>query len=114
MDYNQPPDGQPGLSCNWVPTDDGTGIQWDGSTNFDAADEWLQYIVDHFLRPGAVAQHLPAAPQRPDDVDFSGFTFDHHVKGELHGDAEYCCDWQAHCVISIEENTVSIRYEAPR
>ncbi|MEV6403971.1 hypothetical protein AB0M58_13635 [Streptomyces bobili] len=114
VDYNRPHEGQPGLSCNWEPTDDGAGIRWDGSTSFDHADEWLQYIVDHFLRPGAVAQHLADSSQRPDQVDFSAFTFDHHVNGELHGQVEYCCDWQAHCILTVEEDTVRIRYERPR
>jgi hypothetical protein len=60
---NQPHEGQPGLWCNWEPTDDGAGLQWNGDTNFDDADEWLRYVVDHFLRPDAVAQQLAAARQ---------------------------------------------------
>jgi hypothetical protein len=33
-DYSHPPAGQPGLWCQWVPTDDGTGIEWDGGEKF--------------------------------------------------------------------------------
>lgn len=50
-DYNAPPDGQPGLWCQWAPTEDATGIEWDGGEKFYAYDDWLQYLVDHFLTP---------------------------------------------------------------
>jgi hypothetical protein len=44
-------------------------------------------------------------------VSFAGFTFDHQVNGELQAQVEHCCDWQANCTLSVEDNTVSIRYE---
>ena len=49
--YNGAASGQPGLWCQWVPTRDGTGIMWDGSEKFYDYVQWLQYIVDHFLKP---------------------------------------------------------------
>lgn len=54
-EYNSPPDGQPGLWCQWVPTDGGNTIEWDGGEKFYHAAEWMEYIIDHFLKPGAVA-----------------------------------------------------------
>lgn len=48
--YNDPPPGQPGLWCQWVPTDDGHSIVWDEGEKFYDYVEWLQYIVDHFLK----------------------------------------------------------------
>ncbi len=51
IDYNRPPMPQPGLWCNWVPTEDGTGIEWNGAEKFYAYVEWLQYIVKNFLAP---------------------------------------------------------------
>lgn len=50
-DHNAPPEGQPGLWCKWRPTDDGTGIEWDGAEKFYDYAEWLQYLMDHFLKP---------------------------------------------------------------
>lgn len=55
IDYNEPPEGQPGLWCHWVPTHDGEAIVWDGGEKFYNAAEWMQYIIDHFLKPGAIA-----------------------------------------------------------
>jgi len=43
--------GQPGLWCQWVPTDDGAFIEWDGGEKFYDSTEWIRYIVDHFLSP---------------------------------------------------------------
>lgn len=51
VDYNTPPAGQPGLWCHWVPTTDRMGIKWDESEKFYEYKEWLQYIVQHFLKP---------------------------------------------------------------
>lgn len=56
LDHNQPPGGQPGLWCQWTPTEDGTGIEWDGGEKFYNAEEWMAYIIDHFLKPDAVAK----------------------------------------------------------
>ena len=71
MDYNNPPGGscytsfsegfnphtdrhtqaQPSLWCQWVPTDDGAGIEWDEGEKFYEYVTWLQYLVDHMLEP---------------------------------------------------------------
>lgn len=51
VDYNEPPDGQPGLWCQWVPTQDGTGIEWDGGEKFYEYTKWLQYLIKNFLSP---------------------------------------------------------------
>lgn len=51
IDYNNPPDGQPGLWCQWVPTHDRDGIEWDGSEKFYYYVEWLKYLIQHFLKP---------------------------------------------------------------
>lgn len=58
--YNSPPAGQPGLWCKWEPTDDGTAIQWSGMEKFYSSEEWMTYLIDHFLKPGAIAaEQLP-------------------------------------------------------
>jgi len=51
VDYNRPPVGQPGLWCQWVPTADGGGIEWDGGEKFYRYIEWLQYLIDNFIGP---------------------------------------------------------------
>lgn len=56
INYNDPPPGQPGLWCQWIPSDDGKTIGWDGGEKFYNSVEWMQYIIDHFLRPGAIAK----------------------------------------------------------
>ena len=51
VNYNEPPTTQPGLWCQWVPTREGRGIEWNGSEKFYNYVEWLQYIINRFLAP---------------------------------------------------------------
>jgi len=51
LQYNEPPRTQPGLWCQWVPTEDGTGIVWNGSEKFYHYKEWIVYIIENFLKP---------------------------------------------------------------
>lgn len=50
-DNNREPRGQPGLWCQWIPTKDGNGIEWNGGEKFYEYEAWLKYIVEHFLEP---------------------------------------------------------------
>lgn len=51
IEYNDPPKGQPGLWCQWVPTASGDSIEWDGGEKFNEYTAWLEYIVTNFLQP---------------------------------------------------------------
>jgi hypothetical protein len=51
LNYNDPPDEQPGLWCKWTPNDAGTEIQWDEGEKFYDYVEWLEYLIKHFLAP---------------------------------------------------------------
>ena len=50
IDTNNPASTQPGLWCNWVPTEDGKYIEWNGGEKFYYYTEWLNYIIKHFLK----------------------------------------------------------------
>jgi len=49
--HNETPKNIPSLWCQWVPTKDGTGIEWDGNEKFRNYVEWLKYILYNFLQP---------------------------------------------------------------
>ena len=51
IDYNRPPKTQPGLWCQWRPTEDGEGIEWDGGEKFYNYVQWLEYIIKNILAP---------------------------------------------------------------
>ena len=51
LDYNDPPSGQPGLWCQWTPSKSGEAIHWDGGEKFYNYVEWIEYLVEHFLKP---------------------------------------------------------------
>ncbi|MEV7025544.1 hypothetical protein [Kitasatospora sp. NPDC093558] len=94
-DFSKPPAGQPGLWCQWEPTDDGAAIQWNGHEKFYDSPEWMTYLVDHFLKPGAHAQGEPG---------FEDFTFDHVLDGVIDAQGEESWDtWQ----LTVRDNEVS-------
>lgn len=50
VEYNYPPREQPGLWCKWVPTEECDAIVWNGGEKFYDYVEWMQYLLDHFLK----------------------------------------------------------------
>ncbi len=46
---NTPPDGQPGLWCNWISNSNGN-LSWNGGEKFYEAEKWMLYINEHFLK----------------------------------------------------------------
>lgn len=98
--YNRPPQGQPGLWCKWEVSEDGSDIHWSGAEKFYDAAEWMQYLIDHFLKPGAEASQMTEDPQ------FANFTFDHVVNGEIDAEGEEQGDvWK----LVVKDNVVSTK-----
>jgi hypothetical protein len=48
-EHNTPPRTQPGLWCQWEPSEDGKYLQWNGGEKFYEYVKWLRYIIDNFL-----------------------------------------------------------------
>lgn len=42
-------DSEIGLYCQWIPTDDGKYLEWDGGEKFYDYIEWLKYLIENFL-----------------------------------------------------------------
>lgn len=96
IDNNCPPTGQPGLWCQWVPTPDGSYLAWDEGEKFYHAAEWMAYLIDHFLKPGAEASKS--------QLDyFTDFTFDHVVNGEIEAQGD---DAEDRWVLVVKGNEV--------
>ena len=51
IDSNQPPRTQPCLWCQWIVSEDGSFIEWDGGEKFYHSVEWMQYIINNFISP---------------------------------------------------------------
>ena len=51
QNYNGSPTSQPGLWCQWVLTEDGESLEWDGGEKFYSYIEWLEYMIKHFFEP---------------------------------------------------------------
>lgn len=51
INYNDSPKTQPSLWCQWVPTEDGLELHWDGGEKFYYYNEWLYYLVYKIIAP---------------------------------------------------------------
>lgn len=96
VDYNQPPPGQPGLWCQWVTNEDCTAIEWDGGEKFYCAEEWMQYIIEHFIGSDPVAKKV--------DPEAFAFLQGHTLTGEIFAEGEETGDlWK----IEVRDNVVT-------
>jgi len=50
LENNNPGGTQPGLWCSWVPTEEEDGIEWNYAEKFYDYTEWMQYIIDKFIK----------------------------------------------------------------
>ncbi|PRY35389.1 hypothetical protein [Umezawaea tangerina] len=108
QDSNRQPEGQPGVWCDWVPTEDGAGIEWDGVEKFYNGELWMAYLINTFLMPGAAVQLelQEPVPGRFYPDEFKHFTFDHLVSGVIEAQGDRAADrWD----IVVENNSVSVR-----
>lgn len=89
-DYNEPDPIHPGLWCHWVSNEDGTAIEWDGGEKFYHSEEWMRFLIDHFLKPDHIA-------------DLS-FLQGHTLNGKILAQGEEITDrWK----LIVEDNVVS-------
>lgn len=51
LDNNRPAKTQPGLWCQWIVSEDGERLEWDGNEKFYDYEEWLRYLIDNFFTP---------------------------------------------------------------
>lgn len=51
IDLNEVNPGMPSFYCQWIPTEDCQGIEWDGNEKFYKAFDWLKFIIKHYLEP---------------------------------------------------------------
>jgi hypothetical protein len=69
VDCNTPPKGQPGLWCQWVPSEGGSAIVWDQVEKFYDYTEWIAYLIKHFLQPWGYSLEGEMIWQGEDDSD---------------------------------------------
>lgn len=93
INYNRPPMGQPGLWCHWIPTKDGKMLVWNGAEKFYDSAEWMQYLIDHFLSPIAIAK-----------TELPFLQANHVLNGKINAQGEEPSDiWQ----LVVENNVVN-------
>ncbi len=81
--------GQPPGTCEWTPTPDGTAfVHTENPVRFTHGPEWMAYLIDTFVRPGARLQsEFPRRYTMHDGrywaPEFTYFTFDHICQGVI-------------------------------
>lgn len=79
INSNSPPSTQPGLWCQWVPTEDGMGIEWDGGEKFYHYVDWIKYIISNFLQPKGYELNGEVYFQGEDSADFGIIRIENNV-----------------------------------
>lgn len=99
ININSPEGKQPGIWCHFIPTEDGSELVWDESEKTYDATEWIEYLINTFLKTNATAKDskLPY---------FENFTFDHVCNGELFACGE---DYDDRWKIVVKDNKVSVK-----
>lgn len=101
----------PGSACQWIPSDDGTELEYDQQEKFYESTIWMAYLIDTFLKPGATAQH-DLAHRIPGWIypeELQHFTFDHACNGEIDAQGEDSDDrWR----LVVRDNLVSTQHGA--
>lgn len=91
IDSNKPPNGQPGLWCQWVYEidKDGFGIEWDQNEKFYNYEEWLVYIIDHFLKYWGYTLNGQVEWRGEDDTDLGLIVVKDNVVSTKSGKVTY-------------------------
>ncbi len=50
-DHRKGVNGEPGNYCQWIPTSDGSGLVWDQNEKFYDYIEWLEFLIERFVKP---------------------------------------------------------------
>jgi hypothetical protein len=101
--YNRASPGMPGLWCPWTCCADGCCVYWDGGEKPSAPEQWLTYLIEAFLRPGAALAGDPAALRL-------GLTFDHVLNGMIVGERRETAELFA---LEVRDNQVLRRTLVP-
>jgi len=97
IDYNRPPEGQPGLWCQWVASEDGTEKHWNGAEKFYYSAEWMQYLIAHFIGSDPKAKYA-----EPDNFQFLQ---GHTCAGTIRAQGEESDDcWE----LEVKNNVVEV------
>ncbi len=84
----------PGLYCQWVVSEDGKSIEWDGEEKFYEADAWMEFIIEHLIGTKPKAQAgIP-------------FLTGHTCNGDIYAEGEESED---HWMIKVRNNKVEVK-----
>lgn len=92
LNFNSSPGAQPGLWCQWGPTDDGTGIEHDGGEKFYDYVDWARYLLAHFLVPWGYTLNGTVEWQGEDSDDRGRIRIENNRLRTQHAEIEWVDD----------------------
>lgn len=109
IDYNLPPEGQPGLHCDLEISEKGDVLCWGSAMESQAnLDKWITYVIDHLLKEGGefdIRERNFDLTGMSDEDLLRYFTFDHEVNGHMTATATETGEvWK----ILVKENKVFV------
>lgn len=69
IDHNCPPEGVPGLWCQWIINDNGD-LEWNEGEKFYNYVEWLEYLIEKFFAPEGYVLNGTIEFEGEDEDDF--------------------------------------------
>lgn len=91
IDYNKPPNGQPGLWCQWIveTIDNEQHLLWDGGEKFYNYVHWLKYLIDNFFKPWGITLNGSVTWSGEDDEDIGKITVKDNEISIFRGEINY-------------------------
>ena len=113
INFNSPPSTQPALWMQWVPTDDGEELEWDGGEKAYNMDDFLVYLLERFFRPLGYVLNGEVIAQGEDVTDRWKITVRHNIvkfTGSIRGDAGQA---ELHEVLTCDIGQLPTHLQAP-
>jgi len=80
---------QPGLWCQWVVSDDGENLEWDGEEKFYEYIAWLKYLINHFFSKWGLVLNGEVEWEGEDSQDRGKIVVKDNVVKVLRGEITY-------------------------
>lgn len=103
IDSNSPPSTQPGLWCQWTPSEDHEGIEWDQGEKFYEYVKWLRYLIKNFLAPKDYKVNGTVEYQGESADDFGRIVVKDNVVEDVPGRQTFADEDMSDLVISEDQ-----------
>jgi len=87
--YGTEDEGCPGFWCQWIPTEDGWGLEWDGNEKFYDYVAWMEYLIKNFFIPWGIKVNGEIEWEGEESGDLGKIVVKDNVVSTLEGKVTY-------------------------